>query len=340
VGNHASSTPYYPAAYPEVIAVAATGVNDKHYSPSGTGEYLDVVAPGITIWSTGSEGPDFYEFRSGTSMATAHVTGLVALMLSLNPDLYVEDIRSLLRDNAVDLGDPGVDTTYGWGRIDAAATLQAVPYDDEPPYIVHDGGASTRPFSGYIDPRAESTDGANQDLGVRTVVINFNEPVRNVGSQVDEITGAAFTVRSTGSASPQVVSVDASQNPRVTLQLSGPLPAGEWTTVVADVEDLSGNPIESDGDLGPFDNEADRVDIGFLPGDVDQNAIVSPFDLLQYRQIITGHVEPPIGFEADYTDIDRDGDVDPYDLLHYRQLIQGDEFATRAWAGETLPERP
>ena len=51
---------------------------------------------------------------------------------------------------------------------------------------------------------------------------------------------------------------------------------------------MSGIPIDNRGDLGPGMNESDRVDIGFLPDDIDQNGIVQPLDLLRFRQLLTG----------------------------------------------------
>ncbi len=210
--------------------------------------------------------------------------------------------------------------------------------EDIAPYIVHDNGATTRPFTGYVDPRAESSDGAVFDLGVDRLTIRFSEQVTGVGG--GPLTPGAFTVTGTGTGHPTVTGVDDSQNPVIALTLSGPIPVKEWTTVIASVEDLTGNVIELIGDLGPGVDESDRVDVGFLPADVDQSGVVSPFDLLRFRQIINDLFNPPQGTDADFVDIDRNGDITPFDLLNFRQLINGTGNATRPWSGENLPTRP
>ncbi len=87
-----------------------------------------------------------------------------------------------------------------------------------------------------------------------------------------------------------------------------------WTTIRAIVQNTVGDPIAISGDLGPELNEPDRVDIGFLPANVDQNGVVGPFDLLRFRQMVTGIFEPPSGTIVDLADTDRDGGVGPSDL--------------------------
>ena len=64
---------------------------------------------------------------SGTSMATPHVTGVVALLLSKNPNLNPHEIEMILDKTATDLGVPNYDTTYGYGIVNAQAALAATP---------------------------------------------------------------------------------------------------------------------------------------------------------------------------------------------------------------------
>ncbi|MDQ0337746.1 subtilisin family serine protease [Caldalkalibacillus uzonensis] len=84
----------YPARYREVIAVGSINHDDQvsHFSQFGTD--LDVVAPGEEICSTWRNGR--FNILSGTSMACAHVTGTIALMLALKPDLTTAEIRHIL----------------------------------------------------------------------------------------------------------------------------------------------------------------------------------------------------------------------------------------------------
>ncbi len=220
-------------------------------------------------------------------------------------------------------------------RIDR---VECVSVDKTAPAIVHNDGQSTNPFSGYVDSRAESSDGINLDLGVNQLTLRFSEPVRAVGGL--DLATDSFDVVATGATQPTVTAVNASANPLIVLTLSGPIPVLEWTTVIAHVEDFSGNVIENAGDLGPGVDESDRVDIGFLPCDVDQSGTVAPFDLLKFRGIINGIDGNPQGEDADFVDIDRNGTTSPFDLLAFRQLINGEGNATRVWADESLAPRP
>jgi subtilisin family serine protease len=68
-----------------------------------------------------------WNYDSGTSMATPHVTGVVALILGKNPSLNPQDIELILDKSATDLGVPNYDTTYGYGLVNAQAALAATP---------------------------------------------------------------------------------------------------------------------------------------------------------------------------------------------------------------------
>ncbi len=209
--------------------------------------------------------------------------------------------------------------------------------DSVSPGILH--ASATAPFSGYIDPRAESSDGVALDLGLTELTVEFSEPVTRMDGGVVDST--AFSVSTSGDAELAVVSVDARENPVMRLTLSDPIPAGQWVTVIAEVQDDAGNEISSFGDLGPGVDEPDRVDIAFLPGDVDQSGDVTPLDLFTFRQYATGVASPPAGALEDYLDMDRDGAIMPTDLFLYRQLINGVGNATQAWSGATLDsQRP
>ncbi len=120
-GNDGITTPLYPAAFPGVIAVGATDASDSLVSFSNYGDWVDVTAPGVDILSTVPFGG--YEYFSGTSMATPHVSGLLALLKSHFPTYTPQMLEELLIGTALDLGDPGFDPFYGWGRIDAASAI-------------------------------------------------------------------------------------------------------------------------------------------------------------------------------------------------------------------------
>ncbi|RMF84504.1 MAG: hypothetical protein D6736_19145 [Nitrospinota bacterium] len=109
----------YPAQYPETIAVGATDETGSVTSYSVQGPAVDVVAPGGTrtapILSTylGSG----FGLGSGTSQAAAHVSGVAALLLEVNPALGPQEVRQILQETATDLGEPW--EVQGAGLVDA-----------------------------------------------------------------------------------------------------------------------------------------------------------------------------------------------------------------------------
>ena len=143
-GNAATSQPNFPASYPGVLSVAALGPDGQLTSYSSSNEFVSLVAPGgdfrfdvpgtaaggtsgilSSVWNFFSDpfqgeqvGPD-YAFYTGTSMAAPHVSGVAALVLAANPGMTGAQLRDRLTSTAVDVGPPGFDTRYGFGRVDA-----------------------------------------------------------------------------------------------------------------------------------------------------------------------------------------------------------------------------
>lgn len=165
-GNDGIASVDFPGAYSRVFAVGATDAQATITDYSNTGSGLDLVAPGGRmeadanadgepdgVLSTyfGDNSPQ-YAYLQGTSMATPHVSGVFALMLSANPDLEYRDFETLLQSGALtdDLGEAGRDNVYGWGLINArkavAAALDAI------------GGTGTAPAQ----------------LGLSTSTLNFS----------------------------------------------------------------------------------------------------------------------------------------------------------------------
>lgn len=122
----AKAAPLYPGADPSVIAVTATDADDKPFAGANRGDYVALAAPGVDVLAAEPQGR--YAFSSGTSIAAAHVSGLVALLLEKRPDLDPDAVRKLLADSAIDLGAKGKDPVFGAGRIDAQGALaKALP---------------------------------------------------------------------------------------------------------------------------------------------------------------------------------------------------------------------
>jgi hypothetical protein len=136
---NANESVWYPAAHDAVIAVGATDSNNERASWSNYGPKLELMAPGVGIYSTYLGGG--YTTMGGTSMSCPHVSGTTALVFASDIDAAYDfdgdevwdanEIRKKLQDTADDLGEPGWDEYCGYGLVDAyeAAT------DPTPPTI-------------------------------------------------------------------------------------------------------------------------------------------------------------------------------------------------------------
>lgn len=156
----------YPAAYDHVLAVAATTDTDGHASYSNSGSYVDVAAPGGDPSSSYDSTPEHwiigaywrgsgysYAWLAGTSQAAPQVAGLAALVLSVNGTLTNDQIESVIRSTAVDVGGAGWDEFMGDGRIDvAAAVAKAVVNPTSTPT-----GTPTTPPTATFTPTATRT---------------------------------------------------------------------------------------------------------------------------------------------------------------------------------------
>ncbi len=92
---------------------------------SNRASFIDVTAPGAMIYSASiAAGGGSIVGNAGTSMACPHVAGLAALILDVNPSLTPAQVRTIIQNGAVDLGTPGFDSSFGWGRIDVVNSLQ------------------------------------------------------------------------------------------------------------------------------------------------------------------------------------------------------------------------
>ena len=219
-GNESTRLASYPASLDGVISVSAVNLNLQKATYSNFGSFVDVAAPGGdtsadlngddfgdgVLSTLGNEqGEFFYRFYQGTSMAAPHVAGLLALMLSVNPDLTPTDIDQLLAGThpdttariTQDLGAAGRDDIYGHGLIDAAQAVvaaRAIP-----------GGGGTPP-SGSI-------------LAVSTSLLNFENfldklsfKITNAGIETLHVTGITddapwLTLSPTSGTAPLTVEV-------------------------------------------------------------------------------------------------------------------------------------
>lgn len=128
VGEQCVNIVAFPAKYDTVIAVGGTNSRDEHHISSNSGPELEISAPSDSVWSLGIFGGNLYQ--SGTSMSTAFVSGAAALLKSYVPALTNDEIRSILAATADDLGPPGRDPQFGFGRLNLYAALLSVTDSD------------------------------------------------------------------------------------------------------------------------------------------------------------------------------------------------------------------
>jgi len=157
-GNDGTDSVTNPARLPEVIAVGATDHNDLRWSYSNYGSGLDLVAPSgcsseeecdyILEFLTTSINSS-YTNADGTSAACPVAAGVAALVLSIDPSLTNTEVRRILSRSAHDLGPPGWDEEYGFGRVDAYAAVTMALNPPEPVLFVDDDAPND---SGPGDP--------------------------------------------------------------------------------------------------------------------------------------------------------------------------------------------
>ncbi|MFX0062997.1 MAG: CARDB domain-containing protein, partial [Candidatus Hermodarchaeota archaeon] len=111
------------------------------------GPGIDVAAPGVDIYSTIPVSMGSYGYMSGTSMACPHVAGVVALIRAENPAWTNDYVRNHLRNSADDLGPPGWDDYYGYGRVNAYYAVQPPPEHELIAYL--DAPTAILPSTSY-----------------------------------------------------------------------------------------------------------------------------------------------------------------------------------------------
>jgi subtilisin family serine protease len=195
-----------------MIPVSATDANDQITSFSSYGSYVAISAPGNYIYTTTIGGG--YAQGVGTSFSSPVVAATIALMMSANPGLANTKIESLLYSTATDLGPAGRDIYYGYGRVNAAAAVQAVlavpttTTDTQPPTASITSPVASTTVSGVVPVDVTATD----NVGVTKVELRVN------GAAVATDTMAPYgfswdsTTVANGMASLTVVAYDAAGN--------------------------------------------------------------------------------------------------------------------------------
>jgi subtilisin family serine protease len=119
------SPPLYPGADPNVMAVTATDPDDHLFNGANQGKYITVAAPGVDVLvPSPNEG---VQLTTGTSVATAEVSGVAALLIAQRPSRTPMEIRTTLTSTAKHLGAKGVNPQFGAGLVDPLKALRLPP---------------------------------------------------------------------------------------------------------------------------------------------------------------------------------------------------------------------
>ncbi|MGB1586221.1 MAG: S8 family serine peptidase [Thermoplasmatota archaeon] len=224
-GNDSSNNGVnYPAAYANAIAVGALTSSKSRASYSNGGPELEIVAGGSSVWSTYNGGNSDYDSLSGTSMATPHVAGALALALSCDPNISHTALRSLMQNTAEDLGANGFDNIYGHGllRIDHIVnqmTCGGGPGNGAPNAAFT---ASTNDLTVSLDATG-STDPDGDSL---TFTWDFGDGSTGTGSNPSHTYAAAGTYTVTLTANDGQATDTASQSVAVSTGQTGGCGAG------------------------------------------------------------------------------------------------------------------
>lgn len=249
VGNESDEEVFYPARLETVIAVGATGKGDEVLAFSNVGYSLDLAAPGQGVLSLLPGGG--YGERSGTSMATAQVSGLAALVLGRHPEFTPQQIRGALVQTAVDLGVLGWDSHSGAGlvqvgarKVESPATLSLNTSPEESDKVLVQmemagTGSYDLSWGQGEEPALWHELGRGQVQGNQALQLNW--PTAAVGEGSYLVRGRFFTPENTAEERTLVQvhrGAEVVRNLRVYPVLDG----GQWTQV-AEWESEAGGPV-------------------------------------------------------------------------------------------------
>lgn len=212
-GNN--STFYNYPDDPNVLTVAATDSYDKLTSYSTTGTHLDLAAPGTAYTTT--RGGD-YSAVSGTSISAPIVAGVAALVISANPNLTASQVEDILKQSADDLGATGWDSTYGWGRVNAARAVSLASggsssggtssADTSPPTVGFTNPTHGATVSGTISVQVSASD----NVGVASVTLYLDGKAVASTSTTPYAFSWNTTAVADGAHTLKAVAVDAATN--------------------------------------------------------------------------------------------------------------------------------
>ena len=191
-GNSGATSVGYPSSNSNVIAVGAIQQNLSRVFFSNYGDNLDIVAPGVDIYST--KLANAYDYSDGTSFASPQVSGVAALILSVNPNLTGQEVRDIIEKTAQkvrpDLYNYQSDQSHpngtwnnemGYGLVDAYAAVKMAKIPDTPAdllirdYVGDDGEEPSYGYNGWLYKLLQY----NPDI--KLLDIDTQQPIHSIG---------------------------------------------------------------------------------------------------------------------------------------------------------------
>jgi len=253
-GNRGGDRGFVPST--AIISVGATDSNDVRALFSSYGEYLDLVAPGLGIYTTRLGGG--YATPAGTSFSSPVVAAVAALMISVNPALDPVRIDAILKETADDLGEEGDDIYYGAGRVNAAEAVLAA-WESENPDSEDPAVAIVSPADGTVSGVVRIDVSASDDVGVTLVELYVDG--QSIGTETTEpfVFNWDSTTVPDGVATLSACAYDAAGN------------EGISSLVTLEVtnepdEEICGD-FDKDGDVDYYDYMIFRATFGLRAGD-------------------------------------------------------------------------
>lgn len=207
-GNRQNACNYSPARVASAITVGATQNNDAAASFSNYGTCVDILAPGVNITSAWYTGNSATNTISGTSMASPHVAGAAALVLSANPSWSPQQVRDSLVNNAT----PNVVTNPGTGTPNRLL------------YVVNDGTPPVNDFSVSVSPTSGSTAPGG------SVTTTVSTATTNGSAQSVSLSASGLPSGATASFNPATVTSGGSST--LTISTSASTPPGTYPVTV------------------------------------------------------------------------------------------------------------
>lgn len=277
--SEVSSVSGLPYLFPEmeakwltVVSSTSSNILSSFSNSCGVASDFCLTAPGSSIKSVKNTGG--YSIKSGTSMAAPMVSGVAALVMEAFPYMTVEQIRTIMLTTAIDLGDPGVDSVYGWGLINAAGAVGGINILGPVRLEINDevnstwsnnitgSGGFTKNGTGVLTLSGENTYTGDTAINAGTLVLNGSiKSQLSVGS-VGTLSGKGLiegNVQMSGTLSP-------GESPGI-LTISGALTLGADSRTIMDIDGTN---------IGDGAGGHDRINLTGSEGVLTAGGIMQP----------------------------------------------------------------